>query len=54
MSFLKTGSPQPLEVMTDICEKCKKNKAEFNVNGQMLCSTCKDELTKEKPANDGV
>lgn len=47
MSFIKTGSPQPLNVMPEICQICGKNKAEFSINGQMICSSCKQETEKE-------
>lgn len=44
MPFQKTGSPQPIEVMPEICGMCNQNQAEFNVNGQFVCGSCRDEL----------
>ena len=44
MSFMKTGSPQPLEIVSDMCTVCGKNKAQFNVNGQLVCGECKESL----------
>jgi hypothetical protein len=48
MSFLKTGSPQPLEIVSEMCEECGKNKAQFNVNGKFICSECKLKIDESK------
>ena len=45
MSFQKVGSPQPFEVVSDICEECGKNKAQFHINGKFVCEECKNKLT---------
>jgi ribosomal protein L37AE/L43A len=44
MSFNKVGSPQPMQVMSETCEECGKNKAQFFVAGRSVCSECKAKL----------
>ena len=46
MSFLKTGTPQPMTIMGDMCEICGQNKAEFIVDGKSVCSQCKEKMSK--------
>jgi len=48
MAFQKTGSPRPIEVLPEICQECGKEKAEFSINGKMVCTNCKEKLTQEK------
>jgi len=45
MAFLKTGSPQPIEVV-EVCCKCGKNTSLFSENGELVCSSCRDKLEK--------
>lgn len=44
MAFQKVGSPQPLEIVSDKCEMCGQNIAQFHVNGKFVCGTCKDSM----------
>ena len=39
--FVKTGQAQPFKVATAVCELCGQGKAEFLVDGKMICATCK-------------
>jgi hypothetical protein len=48
MSFLKTGSPQPMAVVDEMCQICGARKAEFFVNGQSICTECKAKLESEQ------
>jgi hypothetical protein len=48
MAFQKVGSPQPLEVVNDICQECNVNKAEFHIDGKFVCGSCKMKLEEEK------
>lgn len=50
MSFTKTSTPQPLNVMPDLCETCKVNKAEVNTNGMFLCRLCLEKQTQPAEA----
>lgn len=48
MGFMKIGSPQPMEVVSDMCQICGKNKAQFNIKGKLVCSECKDSVPEEE------
>ena len=53
MSFIKTGTPHPLKnvyannekKITQLCELCNKNEAEFHVNNKRVCKECKDSIS---------
>ena len=48
MAFQKVGSPQPIQVLEEVCSVCGKNKAQFNENGRMICSECRNISQKEE------
>jgi ribosomal protein L37AE/L43A len=54
MSFQKVGTPQPLNIVPELCQKCGKNKAEFNLNSMFVCSECKQQLENSAKTNEQV
>jgi len=41
MSFVKTGQAMPFKVASAVCELCGQAKAEFLIDGKMICASCK-------------
>ena len=52
MAFKKFGSPQPIEVLPELCHVCNQNKAEFNDNGKVICSSCRNAAKQPDESND--
>ena len=47
MAFKKTGSPRPIEVLNNKCQKCGVNKAAVIEDGNLICSSCRDKSTNK-------
>lgn len=47
MPFIKQGTPQPINVLEDLCSVCKDRKATKNVDGKLVCDLCAANLEKE-------
>ena len=40
--FVKTGQAMPFKIASTVCELCGQGKAEFSVDGKMVCAACKE------------
>ena len=47
MAFVKEGSPQRLNVMTNTCEVCRQRTASCVENGKMVCNDCRSKETSQ-------
>lgn len=44
--FVKTGTPQPMEVVNNMCAICGANIASVLVDGKMICASCAEKQAK--------
>ena len=46
MAFLKKGTPTSLNIVSNTCQRCKKNKVSVKIDGELLCQECLEKMEK--------
>jgi len=48
MAFKKSGTPQKMEILSGVCNKCNKSAGITTLGGMLVCYGCKKQIEDEK------